>query len=82
MSDGAEFSIKLAITLGAVVLVLFVVAQGHEQKVEQDIAQESKAVPQPARIYSRRCLERGMDWVAMSADGGRWVVRCVKPVRL
>lgn len=36
----------------------------------------------PAPIYSKRCLERGLDMVAGQKDGGPWAVYCVKSVKL
>ena len=31
----------------------------------------------PGPIYSKRCLQRGLDMIAHQAAGGRWVVHCV-----
>jgi hypothetical protein len=30
----------------------------------------------PARVWSKKCLEQGKTYVAMQADGGKWKVHC------
>ena len=73
--------IRAGAALGAIA-ALFALASSLEFQTEQAIAQERKT-DQYARIYSRRCMQHGKDWIAKQADSSnaRWEVHCTKPVR-
>jgi len=73
------------VTAGAIlgtVAALFALASSLEFQTEQAIASERKT-DQYARIYSRKCMTQGKDWIAKQADSSKakWEVHCAKPVK-
>jgi len=76
MSDVTAGSI-----LGAIA-ALFALASILDFQSEQAGTTERKT-DQYARIYSRKCLEQGKDWIAKQADSSKapWQVHCTKPVK-
>lgn len=61
---------------------LFSLASTLEFQTEKAIAQERKA-DEYARIYSRKCMAQGKDWIAKQSDSSKakWEIHCTKPVR-